>query len=140
MSTEVTIGDRTYIIGTIPVRAQFHTFRRVLPLMGPILESLKAGFGFSALTLISISDDLAKLTDEQLDYVMDNCLAVVQVEVKDSAPMKLMVNGRPMFPLDLSTTMQLTWAVLMENFRPFLKGMLDRQSSAVPQTSETSSS
>ena len=140
MSREVTIGERTYIIGTIPVRAQFHTFRRVLPLMGPILDSLKQGFGFGPLTLIAISEDLSKLTDEQLDYVMDNCLAVVQVVVPDGSPMKLMVNGRAMFPLDLPTMMQLTWAVLMENFRPFLKGMLDSQSSERPQTSETSSS
>ena len=111
-----------------------------MPLLSPILESLKSGVGFGPLTMLAISDDLAKLSDEQLNYVIDKCLATVQVETNGGAPMKLMISGRPMFPIDLPVMMQIMWAVLMENFRPFLSGLLGSPSSEAPQTPEISSS
>jgi Phage tail assembly chaperone protein, TAC len=138
VSNEVTIGERTYIIGKLSAIDQFHVFRRVMPLLSPILESLKSGVGIGPLTMVAISNDLAKLSDEQLNYVIDKCLAVVQVQT-DNKLIRLMINGRSMFgDLDLPTMMQIMWAVLMENFQPFLAGILDRPSSVevpIPATS-----
>ena len=138
MSAEVTIGDRTYIIGKLSALDQFHVFRRVMPLMQPILNSIKKGMGFGPLTVLEISDDLAKIPDDQLNYVIYKCLDVVQVKTSEGALIRLRVNGQSMFgEMDLPMMMQIMWAVLMENFRPFLSGLLGSPSTAEPQTPAT---
>lgn len=139
MTAQVTIGERTYTVGKMNAEDQFHVLRRVMPLVKPILESLKLGIGFNPLMLVQISEDLASLSDEQLNYVLHKCMDVITVQAGGSAPIKLRVNGRYMFAdIDLPIMMQLTWAVLMENFRPFLTRALDGPSNVEPQTSETS--
>lgn len=128
MATEVTIGDRTYIAGKLGAKDQFHVFRRVMPLLTPILGMLQAemrGESVNRLIMTMImSEDLAKMPDDTLDYVIHKCLEVVEVQT-EGKPLKLIVNGRSMFgDMDLPTMIGIVWAVLMENFRPFLSGLL----------------
>lgn len=144
MAAEFEFGGRTYLIGKMGPRDQLHVLRRVMPLLSPILLSLKqaqSGVPFNKIgMMIVMSEDLAKIPDDQLNYVIDTCLSVVEVKT-DGKPLKLMVNGRSMFgEMDLPTMIQVMWAVLMENLRPFLSGLLDGPLNVEESTSETSSS
>jgi hypothetical protein len=125
MSTEFEVAGKTFRTGTLTAKEQFHIGRRVMPLMNPILTSLKSGGAKDFTDIIAaVSDDLAKIPDDALDYVIDACLASVQIKQGDSWA-KVMVNGRLMFhDIDLSQMLQIMWAVLEETFRPFMKGLL----------------
>lgn len=137
-TVEVAIGDKVYLIGKMNATDQFHVFRRVMPLLAPILESIRSGIGFGPLMLVKISEDIAKLSDEQLNYVINACMSVVEVQTAGK-PLKLIVNGRQMFgDMDLPVMLQITWAVLMENFKPFLTGLLAGPSKGEEPTSVTS--
>ena len=139
MAADVTIGDKTFIIGKMPAETQFHVFRRAMPLLKPILESLKQGIKFGPLMLVQISGELSQMKDDDLNYVIRECKNVVSVMGPTGKAMPLMVNGNTMFAdFDLPMLMQLTWAVLMENFRPFLSGLLGGPSNAEAPTPATS--
>ncbi len=138
MASEFEFGGKTYLIGKLNCEDQFHVLRRVMPLISPILLSLKqaqAGIAVSKIAMMMVmSDDMAKIPDEQLNYVIHKCLAVVEVQT-DGKPLKLIVNGRSMFgEMDMPTMLQIVWAVLMEHFRPFLSGLLDGPSNVEEAT------
>jgi len=151
-AVNVVIGDRTYQIGKMSAQDQFHVFRRVMPLLKPIMETIKRGRKdlkegedldirqiLQAGVVAAISDDLANIPDEQLNYVIDKCLSVTSL-VQSGAVVPIMVNGRSMFQaMDMPTMIQIMWAVLLENFRPFLVGALAGQLNGGAATQGTSS-
>lgn len=125
MSADVELLGKTYRIDKLSAADQFHVFRRVMPIIKPAFERLKAPGGTNKIELIlAMSDTLSMLPDEPLDYVLGKCLGSVKVKDGDRF-YPLQVNGHLMYKdMDLATTMQVVWAVLMENFRPFLSGVI----------------
>jgi hypothetical protein len=137
-----TINGREITVLRMAVKDQFHVFRRVTPLLVPIYTALRAGkinrTSKSMMTvdvMMAMSSELAVLSDEQLDEVMDKCLLTVQIQGPDGNYYNLMVptkgadgkvKGQLAYQdLDLPTLLQIVWAVLLENFRPFFSGMLE---------------
>lgn len=150
-----TINGRDITVLRMIVKDQFHVFRRVTPLLVPIYESLRAGLinttdkaMMTVDVMMAMSSKLAELSDDQLDEVMDRCLATVQIKGPDGNFYNLTVpvagpdgkvKGQLAYQdLDLPTLLQIVWAVLLENFRPFFLSMvvnLSPGAGAVPTSS-----
>jgi len=126
VATELEVGGRTYSIGKLDTFVQFHVGRRVAPLLRPILESSREG-GAKIDVLraaVDVSEAMSTLPNEQLDYVLKECLSVVRVK-QENRFTPLMANGQLLFQdLGLAAMLQLTGAVLRENFQDFFAGLL----------------
>ena len=88
MMNEVLVDGLGFRVGVMPPREQFHVMRRLTPILGPALPALmalldeeadkEAVLAQVAGQLGPLSESLAGMPDEQLDYVMDRCLTQVQ--------------------------------------------------------------
>jgi hypothetical protein len=129
MATEIEHDGRVYLINQIVgAEDQFNIFRRILPILGPLYAAKQADDRGEPVDPIGLfmflSDDIRKMSDEEVQYVVRKCLAVVDVAT-EGKPIKLFVNGRSMFgELDMVKMLMLVRAVLIETYRPFLKGPL----------------
>lgn len=96
---EVLINNKTYIIGKLNARKQFHVFRR---LAGVFIEFIMNYKGDSIMEDIQnikdikpIIDALTKLDDATLDYVIDHCCEVVKYRDENGHSFPIMAsNGR----------------------------------------------
>lgn len=125
MTTETEIEGKTFSIGRLNAFEQLHVFRRVMPIMKPVLLVLRAPGGASKLDMVmAMSETLANLPDEHLDYVLQKCLSVSRR--KDGDRFFPIMSGTTLMyqDMDMPTLLRLTWEVLMENFQPFFKGLL----------------
>jgi hypothetical protein len=76
MFEEVEVGGHRYRIGHLDAKKQFHVARRIAPIL--------AGMGKGATTksenpmeqIAPIAEALSKMSEEDVDYVLDTCLAV----------------------------------------------------------------
>jgi hypothetical protein len=127
MATEATIDGKTFEIGKLNAFEQLHVFRRVMPIMKPVLQVMRTPGGVNQLDMVmAMSETLSTLPDEQLDYVINKCLSVIRVK-DDARGMSFPVmRGATMMyqDFDMPQLLRLTWEVLMENFQPFFKGLL----------------
>jgi hypothetical protein len=119
---EVTVQNFVYRIGMMDARKQFHVARRLAPLLASLTEVFnKPDTAVTGLLAIEIS----KMKDEDVDYVIDNCLAVCErkQEVGGTvgyAPVRAPNSTRLMFAdIDASALMELTAAVVEENLKGF---------------------
>lgn len=140
-STTVINGD-TYRIGTLSAIKQFHLVRRIVPLAAKgsegllALQSAKPGSSakdFAAL-LVPLIDEVAKMPDEEAEYVIFTCLGVVSREVTGGgfAPM-LDRNGHLMYQdLTMEVMLQLVGAVIKGNLSGFFKGLGEQVTSPSP--------
>jgi hypothetical protein len=122
---ETTIDGKTFSIGKLNAFEQLHVFRRVMPIMKPVLLVMRAPGNTNKLDMVmAMSETLASLPDEHLDYVINKCLSVTRRRDGERS-FPLMQGSTLMYQdLDMPTLLRLTWEVLMENFQPFFKGLL----------------
>lgn len=136
MATELVVGEHSYRVQKLNAIQQFHVARRVIPVLKTAigaLVALKNNEGRVADPMdiiIAMSDDLARMSDEDSEYVLKTCLAVVQRK-QGSGWMSLMTAGRFQFEdLELPQMMQLVVAVLQDHFASFFAGDPARHSIA----------
>ena len=132
MSEEFEIGGQTYRAGNIPARTQFHVARRIGPVlvqllpMAPQLTAPDAGgpdkLMFIATLIEPLSEALAKLSDTDCDYVLDECLAVVQRKHEGGSWTNIwnrQARASQFADIDLSVMMQIVVKVLLSQIGPF---------------------
>lgn len=133
MTNEHKIGESTYRIGRLSARLQLHIVRRIAPvfadsapLVVTVLQRVKAGEKISIDSMIdqfgTAANALHKMSDEDVDYVIDKALAVVQRRAPGGAIWTNMLapNGMPMFQdLSWAETIQLVWLVIQANVLNF---------------------
>lgn len=74
--------------------------------------------------MVPITEILAKMSDEDVNYVLKKCLAVC-LKYNGSHWVPMMRNGNLMFEdIDLATLIQLTMEVVQDNLGPSLLGLL----------------
>lgn len=118
---EIELAGSTYAIGKLNAKQQFHVARR----LGPALVALATGFTASAeddslLKFKPIAEALARMSDEDSEYILDTCLAVCSRK-QEKGFAKVMANGQMMFAdIDLAVMIQLTAAVVKENLENFM--------------------
>ncbi|WP_343724939.1 phage tail assembly chaperone [Herbaspirillum huttiense] len=121
MMSEIKIGDHTYRIGRLDARKQFHVARRLAPVLAGLSGgAAKAGASLVA-QLMPIADALSKMADEDVDYVLDSCLAVCQRAQQGGQFAAVTVpSGGLMFQdIDMAQMIQLTVAVIQGNMAGF---------------------
>jgi hypothetical protein len=135
---DFTIGEHRYRSGRLDLFRQVHVVRRLAPVMGPLVR-------FAELTTVEPSADpnetlerqmeivvpffeaFAKMPDEDVNYVLSTCLAVVSrlqggngqgpqlwTDVWNTAARRLMFDD-----IDLPVAMQICWNVIQDNLAGF---------------------
>ena len=142
---EFEIGGRKYRSGKMPARTQFHVMRRMAPILptmqasitigirlkaaqdagAPITEAMKEEVATAGLEFIGA---IGTLSDEATDYILDNCLAVVQVAQPEFSGKwsPLRGAGGAMFDLDMMAELEIVKEVVQDNYGPFFQGVLAR--------------
>ena len=138
---EVTLGDRLYRIGRMNVNDQFHVARRLLPLVADILPAAQEMFKLfpeptkegeepkpapqvnMTAALQPLLGAIGKLKDEDCDYIIAKCLAVVSRQDANGQMWANVWNGRAgrlqYEDISLPEMLQLTGHVIMENIADF---------------------
>lgn len=125
------VGGHDYSVGRLDAKRQFHIVRRMLPLFSGILDALKGG-GVESVTdaaaIKGLIDASGSIPDDQLDYVIDNCLAVV--ERADGATWAKITTALPsggrdlMYKdIDLVAMMTIVFYVLKRNLSGFFDAL-----------------
>jgi hypothetical protein len=136
--SEIEIAGQAYLCGKMPARKQFHVARRLTPIIKhltplfaarpQILTQDSNGALVPQFGAINIFDGIAALTDtigeisdDDADYVIDNCLAVVKFNSGGGWAPLTAPNGGLMLQQadDLATQLRLVWEVLSENLSNF---------------------
>jgi len=127
MQKTETIHNIDYLIGKLSAFEQLHVARRLAPVLAELFTSFKATpeggeAGLDALlelASVPLAKTLAKMTNEDVDYVVNACLSVCQrQQAKGWA--RVMVNGVLMFAdIELDTLIALTSSVVQENLGRF---------------------
>lgn len=96
---EVLINNKTYIIGKLNARTQFHVFRRLSGLFIGLIMNNNGGSIMEDIQNIKdikpVIDTLTNLDDATLDYVIDRCCAVVKYRDENGHLFPIMAsNGR----------------------------------------------
>ncbi len=131
--SETEIAGVKYRFGKMASRTQFHVARRLGPIYGAIAENISAvGASQGLSALLPMVDVLADLPDEPLDYVLDNCLSVVERQTGAGSWAKVAAsNGGLMFEdIDMKVMLQLAWGVIQQDFAGFFPG---KDSGSPPQ-------
>lgn len=120
MSDMIEVGGQQYRIGRLDAKKQFHVARRLAPLLAGLGGALQGeSKGFTQL-VTPIAEALSKMSDEDTDYVIDTCLAVVQRQSNNQWASVMVRNGGLMFQdIDMAQMLQLTVAVVQGNLGNF---------------------
>jgi hypothetical protein len=134
---EVTINNNVYTIGQLGARQQFHIARRLGPAIfsmakgaveigddSSIPEEMKAFTAFGPLVEV-----LAKMPDEDADYVLDTCLSVVRRQQSVGtnvswAHVFIPGSGMAFKDIDMPTMMNLAINVIQDNIGNFMPALL----------------
>jgi hypothetical protein len=144
-TVEVKVGESTFRIGRLTPRKSLHVARRLVPFLGAIVPHLKGlfapkdghnpnsddFFNRAAEVAPALAEIIANLEDEDVDYIVDSCLSVVQIrQERGWAP--IMVNGVVMFQsLDLKTQLNLVSEVVKLNLADFFDSGQPKESEMV---------
>lgn len=129
------IAGNQYSIGRVPARKQLHIARR----LAPVLQAL----AFSAAKEMStkdsseligpISEMAAKMTDADVDFVIDTCLAVCKRKGDAGYFPVMSSNGVLMFDdITMPVMLQLAFAVVQENMADFFPQAASGSKEAAP--------
>jgi len=134
---EFDINGQAYRAAKLDTFKQLHVSRKIGPVVPKLLpaflkiaESAKAGAAKDDLNGLAAAVDplvqaLAAMTDEDFDYVVHACLAVVQRQQQGNWASVWTPGGGLMFDdIDLGATVQLVAKVVWHSLGPFLSGFL----------------
>jgi hypothetical protein len=96
-------------------------------------EAFKASFDSPEKVFEPVAQAISGLTDADSEYVLNACLDQVQIQ-QGQIWSKVRVNNRLMFEfIGLAEMMQITFAVLQDNFASFFHGLPAPSSANTPQ-------
>lgn len=127
--SEFEIKGQSYNSGKLDAFKQMHITRRLLPMIGRVGPGLMSADGGSeSMTMASlapVADALAHMSDEDCDYVVQTCLAVVKRRQGEGAASVWSIiwnksANRLMFDdIDMAIMLQITTVVIKENLTGF---------------------
>lgn len=126
--SEMTVGQFNYQFGKLAAMTQFHVVRRLAPVLAAmglsITEMVAKGKSLKEDDVVlfvmdKASDVLAKMSNEDAEYIIHSCLAVVRRQQGDRW-MPMMTGKSFQFQdIDMQLMIQLTVEVLKENLASF---------------------
>ena len=137
--TETEVHGIKYRIGKMSAMQQFHVMRRISPLLAKIVKASQDGHGEEtfAQTLERIAEPLtvalAEMSDKDAEYVIKNCLRVVDRAQSPLIWAPVCVGEAIMFAdLDAAALLNLTMLVVQENMSGFFGTALANTAMAGP--------
>lgn len=139
MALEIELNGAKYSIGKLSAMQQFHVSRRIAPILPTLipifLQMQKSGKGLGedlgglAEILQPFADGIAAMKDEDAEYVIGVCMAVVQRKQDHGWANVWSVSQKlAMFQdIDLGVMLPLVVRVITENLGPFINGLLTSQ-------------
>lgn len=119
--SEFEIGGQNYRIGKLTPFQQFHVVRRLAPVLsGMAMVKEEGDVTFSQL-LVPIANAIAKMSDEDCDFILFTCLGVVQRQ-QQTAWAGVYRTGTQVLmfdDIDLTSMMQIAVKVIQENLGSF---------------------
>ena len=131
--TDLALGAQAYRVGRLSAKQQLHVFRRLGPILAAVGKpvgdmvkgygSLKAaedsGAGNLSELLAPVMNELSRMPDADVDYIIDTCLAVCsRLEGERYAPM--MRQGVLVFQdIDMVIMVRLAIEVIKDNIGNF---------------------
>lgn len=120
MATEVELNGRTYRVGKMDVRKQFHVARRLAPVFATLGEIATKKASDLLAVAGPLAEVLSRLSDEDCDYVIDACLQAATREHKGQFSPVMSRNGTLMFQdIEMPEMLQLAIAVIQDNMSSF---------------------
>jgi hypothetical protein len=128
---EFTVKDKKYRCIRMVAKTQFHVLRKLLPLVGNIIEEqtkksqnkLIPSLDDTSKFVIELINNLNNISDEDYDFILSKVLHTVSVEAAPNDFQNLLAdNGVPMYEdltYDLSLMLQIMKEVLVFNFKDF---------------------
>lgn len=127
-----TIGDHDFRANGLSPRKSFHVARRLAPFLGMLKDLSPFLRGTELLdkddpvsiekVLRPIGAAFAEMPEDDADYILDTCLAVVELKLKgDSGWQSIWVSGEPMYEwIDMPMMLRIVWHVVQANVASFL--------------------
>lgn len=133
---ELAVSGRTYVFGHLDAFVAMHVSRKLFPMVMAMQRSM-SGFAPEELKLAQVDDEKAKalfdhatsplimafaeMKNEDVDYILDKCLAVVQAKDPTTGALSpLRVNGRMMYEdVDMPKMLRLAFIVVKEDLGDF---------------------
>lgn len=121
-----TVDGIEYRSGLMPARTQAHVLRRLAPILDPVFRIMgsKSKGDPDDEAVGALATGFGTLSDENMDYVFDKCLAVVERKNGEAWARFTTPDGKSTMyeDVDLSGQVQIISHVLRENYTPlFLK-------------------
>lgn len=127
MESEFEIGGHQYRTGRLSARQQFHVVRRfgtVAGALGSILEHLKSPKQTSLAKLEPLLKAIGDMPDEDVDYIITNCLAVVQTYRGNAWHRVQALSGEMMYSdIELQHMLQIVFEVMKANLSSFFSAL-----------------
>lgn len=131
---EIDIGGHTYRLGKLSAMSQFHVARRIGPVVPSAvflyLEAMKSGKSLeqAMAELLPASqpilDELARLSDDALDYVVNECMS--QIHRREGSTWFPIWNHGAQAPMyedvDMAVLLELTVRMISLCLGPFIAG------------------
>lgn len=126
---DVTIGSRTFRSTKMDPFKQIHVIRRMGSLFPSVAGAVRVPDKMLAAGYIGAA--LGRLSDDDANFILNSCLATCQLKQGTMWASVVDANGTLMFQdMQLPEILELVWKVLEDNFRPFIKDLLAKVSSA----------
>jgi hypothetical protein len=112
---EKELNGVTYSIEKLNAFEQLHIARRLAPMLASLAGAEDEGGALPA-----IADTLSKMSDDDVNYIVNNCLKACKRKQEGKGYAKVMVSGALMFAdIDLTAMLALVQAVVEENLGSF---------------------
>lgn len=141
---EFEINGVQYRSGKLDTFKQLHLSRKIAPVVPKVLPAFAAiarrkkanaddDIDVIAEALQPVADALAQMSEQDVEYVLNNCLSVVQRrQGKDWA--RVWSGDTLMFDdIDLPTMLQISMKVIWDNLGAFISGLVAKQTAGSPQ-------
>jgi len=129
MSLEFDIAGQHYKSGQLDAFKQSHIVRRLAPVFGAIAPAFKLFQTDVMAAFEKLAGAIAKLSDEDVEYIQRACLAVVQRQQGANMPwvQVMPTGGRLAFDdIGLLELNEICFYVLKDNLAPFFSGIAQR--------------
>lgn len=122
---EFEVAGHTYRSGKMNAWTQIHVLRRAAPIVGPI-QSLSTGAA-SGEAFVVLANAIASLSDDAMNYILENCLDVVERKQGEAGWAKIKVPNTQRFMfVDIGMREMLAIAshVMRDNYFELFQGGL----------------
>ncbi|MGN4188688.1 phage tail assembly chaperone [Burkholderia gladioli] len=136
MATEIELGGQRYQIGRMSAMQQFHVSRRIATVLPPLIRAylsmgasdkpLTKNLALLATSIEPVMEALSQLKDDDAEYVVGSCLAVVERQHMNGWAKVWSAQHRTALfdDVDMSSMLVLTGHVIVETLGPFISGLL----------------